>query len=235
MSKLVPSCLIAAVCICAGIALADLGDTEAHQGLPIVSREDSQTTLNGYRLGRYPPREAYPEVYNAPQRFYEVTPKNRTQRISTHFRLEQFLCKQPAGWPRYLALRPELIERLEQIVTVLSQEEIHADSLVIMSGYRTPLYNASLGNVPRSRHIYGDAADLYVDADGDNRMDDLNGDGKLDVEDAVWLARLIESVDSKAAELGLEGGLAAYPPTEAHGGFVHVDTRGFPVRWGKAL
>ena len=31
----------------------------------------------------------------------------------------------------------------------------------------------------------------------------------------------------------LAGGLAPYAPTRAHGGFVHVDTRGQPARWGR--
>ena len=47
-----------------------------------------------------------------------------------------------------------------------------------MSGYRTPFYNRSIGNQTRfSRHVYGDAADIYADDDGDGKMDDLDGDG----------------------------------------------------------
>ena len=52
----------------------------------------------------------------------------------------------------------------------------------IMSGYRTPYYNRSIGNETRySRHLYGDAADIYVDEDGDGVMDDLDGDGRADL------------------------------------------------------
>lgn len=34
------------------------------------------------------------------------------------------------------------------------------------------------------RHQYGDAADVWVDKDGDGDMDDLNGDRKRDTRDA---------------------------------------------------
>jgi len=99
-----------------------------------------------------------------------------------------------------------------------------------MSGFRTPAYNAAIGNhTVYSRHLWGDAADIYVDADGDGVMDDLNGDGRSDVQDARVLAGWIDRAVRRVPLI--PGGLAAYRRTAAHGPFVHVDARGFRVRW----
>ena len=102
-----------------------------------------------------------------------------------------------------------------------------------MSGFRTPQYNArdvSRGGRARdSQHMYGGAADIYVDADADGRMDDLDGDGRVAVRDAGWLAGVAERVE--AAHPGVVGGIGIYRATSAHGPFVHVDVRGTAARW----
>ena len=105
-----------------------------------------------------------------------------------------------------------------------------AISLAVMSGFRTPAYNAAVGNTTvYSRHLWGDAADVYVDADGNGDMDDLNGDGRSDIQDARVLASWIE--EAVASSPVRSGGLAAYRRTAAHGPFVHVDARGVRARW----
>jgi hypothetical protein len=98
--------------------------------------------------------------------------------VSPHFVLGDFLCKQP-GEPRYVALSVPLLGKLEAIAEALESRGVAPGSLRVMSGYRTPAYNAAIGNkTVYSRHLWGDAADIYVDADGDGGMDDLNGDGR---------------------------------------------------------
>ena len=77
--------------------------------------------------------------------------------------------------------------------------------------------------------MYGDASDIYVDGNGDGRMDDLNGDGKVTVADAKYLAAIADQVEGRHPEL--TGGIGIYRATGAHGPFVHVDTRGFVARW----
>ena len=59
-------------------------------------------------------------------------------------------------------------------------------------------------------------------------MDDLNHDGKVDIEDARYLVSLIENSPELAAD---KGGLAAYGGTLTHGPFVHIDVRGMKARW----
>lgn len=104
--------------------------------------------------------------------------------------------------------------------------------VLIMSGYRTPAYNRSLGNVRMSRHQYGDAADLIIDTNGDGSMDDLNRDGRVDGDDAITLAGWIEELWETPEFADRPGGLGIYNAGGDHGPFVHVDTRGSRARWG---
>jgi len=188
--------------------------------------------LNGYRIGDYPPRPAEDRgLYEPPAGFVEVTAGLEEVPVSPHFRLGQFLCKQAGLHPKYLVLRPRLLLGLEAIVESLDLEGV---GLAVMSGYRTPEYNREIGNVARSRHLWGDAADVFLDLEPlDGRMDDLNGDGRIDLLDARWLAARIGSVPAFREGQSFAGGLAAYPAAEAHGPFVHVDLRGQTRRWGE--
>lgn len=196
---------------------------------PIEARKPN--FLGDYRLGHYPKPQSSPnaEHYQPPPGFIRVTPANRSQRISDHFRLEQFLCKQSGGWPKYVAVQPALLRKLDALVRALQDRGIDLATLTVMSGYRTPYYNRAIGNVAFSRHIYGDAADIFVDRNGDGRMDDLNGDGRSDITDAKWLAAVVASLDDDEVT---PGGLGTYKSNAAHGPFVHIDTRGKAARWG---
>jgi hypothetical protein len=181
--------------------------------------------LNGYRIGRYP---ATPlrglEIYRPPVGFIEVTRANENTYVSPHFQLKQFVCKQNGGYPRYIVLNEQLIQRLEALLEIVNDAGIPASTFHVMSGYRTPAYNRGLGNVPYSRHTWGSAADIFVDMNGDGRMDDLNRDGKSDIRDAEVLYRLFEAPQA-------QGGMGKYHPTSAHGPFVHVDVRDRRARW----
>jgi hypothetical protein len=77
----------------------------------------------------------------------------------------------------------------------------------------------------------GDAADVYIDSDGDERMDDLNGDGRVNRRDAIYLLTLVNEMDNSSGYGALVGGASAYSSNHDHGPFVHVDTRGYPARW----
>lgn len=188
--------------------------------------------LNGYRIGAYPdkPASLLPD-YSAPAGFVEVTPENRTVLVSPHFRLEQFLCKQMGSFPKYVVLREKLLHKLELVLERLNESGRYARTLHVMSGYRTPFYNHAIGNVSLSRHQYGDAADVFVDADGNHQMDDLNRDGKSDERDAHYLSAIVDQLERAPMAASLMGGLATYRRNHAHGPFVHIDARGTPARW----
>ncbi len=193
--------------------------------------------LGDYRIGEYA-RKPFKGLatYRPPRGFIEVSPEMRRLQVSPHFTLGQFLCKQASGWPKYLVLRPELLIKLEQLLALVNRKGIRTDSFVVMSGFRTPWYNRSIGNrTTSSRHLYGGAADIYIDvAPKDGVMDDLNGDGRLDKGDANYLYDIVnEGWKGKARWAALTGGLASYRATAAHGPFVHIDARGYRARWGR--
>jgi hypothetical protein len=185
--------------------------------------------LNGYQVGDYP---AHPfqglTAYLPPRGFVEVTEELRAVRVAPHFTLGQFASRQPAPFPKYLALQERLLLKLELILERLAAAGHPADTLFVQSGYRTPFHNHARGQGVYSRHIYGDAADIFVDRDGDGRMDDLDRSGRADDADARALAALVERIERRA---GYTGGLGVYPGTSDYGPYLHVDARGTPARW----
>jgi uncharacterized protein YcbK (DUF882 family) len=192
--------------------------------------------LGPYALGWWPqerPR-GRGSSYEPPEGFIEVTPENLDLPISKRFRLRDFLTRdQREVWPKYLVLRPGLLDKLELIA-----EELEAagrpSTLRVLSGFRSPRANAA-GIRPGSlrardsRHMYGDAADIVVDGNADGRMDDLDGDGRVGVRDARYLRGEVERVESRHPELA--GGVGVYRSSRTHGPFVHVDARGSRARW----
>lgn len=189
--------------------------------------------LNGYRIGRYPAEPLRGlDIYRPPQGFVEVTPENRDIRVSPNFTLGEFVAKQVSDWPKYVVLRTALLVKLETILEELNASGRPTGSFVIMSGYRTPDYNRAIGNVQYSRHVWGGAADFYIDeAPADGKMDDLNKDGTINKEDARWLANFVNGLSQKSLFGEDVGGIGVYGSNSAHGPFVHVDVRGTRARW----
>lgn len=215
------------------VVAPDGGDSVTLQAFVVVPYDRLQgDLLNGYRIGRYPEKPLRGLAgYRLPAGFVEVTPENEDVLVSPHFRLKQFLCKQPAGSRRYVVLNERLLVALEYVLERVNAAGYRATTLHIMSGYRTPAYNRSLGNVRYSQHQWGAAADIFIDENGDGVMDDLNGDGRSDFRDAEVLYRLIDSAAARPEGQGLIGGIGKYPSTAAHGPFVHVDVRDGKARW----
>ena len=188
--------------------------------------------LNGYRTGPPPPgHNKYPDFYPQPQLYFEVTADNVDTRLSEHFTLRQFLCKQESDYPKYVILKESLLVLLEGLVQAVQQAGYPVDTFGVISGYRTPYYNKRIGNVPNSRHVYGDAMDLFVDMDEDGKMDDLNGDGQNNRADVDLLYKIVESFKQQPGNRLLVGGVGRYYKASHHGGFVHMDARGFRARW----
>ena len=190
--------------------------------------------LNGYRIGSYPKilfRQL--NIYKPPRGFVEVTPDLMDVYVSPHFKLGQFVCKQEAEFPKYLVLRELLLLKLELILEKVNEAGYYCNTFSILSGFRTPYYNKTIGNVKYSRHQWGGAADIFIDEQpSDGIMDDLNRDGMINWKDAAILYDIIDEMSGKGFFQRLIGGLARYRKTDRHGPFVHVDVRGFKARWG---
>jgi hypothetical protein len=214
----------------------DRSDSVTVQAFVLVPYDHLQGEyLNGYRIGRYPEKPLRGlAAYRPPAGFVEVTRANENMLVSPHFQLKQFLCKQPSGYPKYVVLNERLLFALEDVLSLVNKAGHRATTFHVMSGYRTPAYNRSLGNVSFSQHQWGSAADIFIDESGDGRMDDLNGDGRSDIRDSEVLYRLIDSAAGRRELQGLVGGLGKYRPTAAHGPFVHVDVREGTARWARS-
>lgn len=191
-------------------------------------------TIAGFMVGRYESRPLRGDPsYARPTGFVEVTEANRGALVAPHFTIGQFVSKQTRGFPTYLVLQERLLLKLEMLLEEVRSSGLPVSTFRIMSGYRTPFYNRSIGNETRySRHVYGDAADIYVDEDRDGKMDDLDGDGLVTLDDARTLGSVIESLSQKSWYQPFEGGLGLYKANAAHGPFLHVDVRGHAARWG---
>jgi hypothetical protein len=184
--------------------------------------------------GRVGPSKAPADRYANPRGFIQVTLENQSTQISEHFQLRHFLTKnQPNVWPKYLLLEMRLIDKIELVLSDLRSRGVNTKGVTVMSGFRTPSYNAGGGNTGGraglSRHMYGDAADIYIDNDGDGNMDDLNGDGRVNQGDARFMQDAVDRVEKQHPEL--IGGAGVYIACCGHGPFIHIDTRGYRARW----
>jgi uncharacterized protein YcbK (DUF882 family) len=117
----------------------------------------------------------------------------------------------------------------------VNERGIETQTFTVMSAFRTPFYNRAIGNTTLySRHLFGDAADIYIDRQGRGWMDDLTGTGVVDVRDARVLFDLVEDLHQGDGEfhLAFNGGMGLYRPRPGvHPPFIHVDTRGHRARW----
>jgi uncharacterized protein YcbK (DUF882 family) len=200
----------------------------------VPATEVRNGVLNGYAIGKYPakPLKGNP-IYLPPAGFIEVTKDNQDTKLSPHFRLEQFLCKEDTTkrFPKYVVVEERLLLKLEAILERVNALGYQVGTLHVMSGYRTPYYNHAIGDVLYSMHQWGSAADIFIDKNDKGVMDDLNRDGKVDVQDSRLLYDAIETMLTEPAYAKFQGGMGWYPGTSAHPPFVHVDVRGVKARW----
>lgn len=226
---------------------APAGETSGYARVRLGARELQLTLVNlvpytsvkrgwldGYRIGEYlkKPLKGLRQ-YEQPKGFVRLTNANANLWVSDHYRLRDFQCKLD-GDSKFLIVRPEALVKLELLQHSLeTRHGLKFDRFTIMSGYRTPYYNSMIGNeTSYSRHLYGDAMDVYIDTDGNGSMDDVNRDGRVTTDDAKFLLQIADAID-KSQEWGwLKGGAGTYKANSAHGPYLHVDARGYVARWG---
>lgn len=207
---------------------------DLHVFVMVPASEVRNGMLNGYRIGQYPSTPLNGNaIYTPPPGFIEVTRENKDTKVSPHFTLEQFLCKEDVTrkYPKYVVLQERLPLKLEAILERVNQLGFHTDTLHVMSAFRTPYYNRAIGDVKYSMHQWGSASDIFIDPDDKDRMEDLNHDGRVDIRDSKWLYDQIEKMLADRRYQRFQGGMGFYPATPAHPPFVHVDVRGTKARW----
>jgi hypothetical protein len=184
--------------------------------------QKSGASINGYRIGFYRgERGGQPD---APAGFVEIDSLNLDLPVSDRLRLGDFVSHDyQSTWPRYAAVDGRLLDKIELVLDEIEswdRDSTRADvSLDVHSGFRTPLHNRRVPRSARdSRHQFGDALDLAVDA---------NRDGRLSAADTKLVALAVEIVER--AHPDLVGGMGIY--TRRGSAYVHIDTRGQRVRW----
>jgi hypothetical protein len=217
-----------------GNAIKPLADFSVITLRPATEKVGGRLGL--YYIGNWPAaRKGQRGVsYAPPGGFIEVTPQNQNTQLSEHFKLKDFLPHdQQNVWPKYIVIDMKMIDKDELVLAELQKVGVNPNGVRVMSGFRTPQYNAGGGD-PRgraalSRHMYGDANDIFIDNDGNGQMDDLNHDGRVNIADAKVIQDAVNRVER--AHPSLIGGCGIYSGTSAHGPFTHIDTRGYPARW----
>jgi uncharacterized protein YcbK (DUF882 family) len=121
--------------------------------------------------------------------------------LTPHFSLTEFACHDGCQVPEDLIPRTLL---LAQQLEVLRLEV--GRPILIVSGYRSPAWNAKVEGAAKSQHMEGRAADIAVT-------------GMAPAEVATLVERLIREGRMQ------EGGLGLYA------GWVHYDVRGYRARW----
>ena len=178
--------------------------------------------VNGYRIGTYL-SERFGGGYDRPVGFVEVTPSMLDLAITKHLKLSDFVTHDDQGdvWPKYVALNPRLLDKLELIFADLGSRLRPGLAVNMHSGFRSPSHNSQVERAARdSRHQYGDAADLAIDADGD---------GRITMTDELLVMLAVERVES--AHPDLVGGLGLYTSRRYRTPYVHIDARGKRTRW----
>jgi hypothetical protein len=186
--------------------------------------------LDGYRIGTYLAESDGDVDEPLPEGFVKVTEDEAELPITKHLRLADFLVRDgQQSWPRYAAVSPRVLDKLELVVERVS-ERLRASGTVpgdvqvevnVHSAFRSPAYNRTVRRAARdSRHQYGDAVDVAIDA---------NGDGRLDRHDTEIIARIVDEIESEYPDL--VGGMGVYTSRAYEHPYVHIDARGRRARW----
>ncbi len=179
--------------------------------------------VNGYRIGTYVAERIGARQQERPDGFVEVTPALLGLQITKHLTLADFVTHddQHDVWPKYVALNPRLLDKLELVFADLGRSLRPELSIDVRSGFRSPSHNARVQRSARdSRHQYGDAADVAIDADGD---------GRITLTDELLIQLAVERVED--AHPDLVGGLGLYMSRRYRTPYVHIDARGRRSRW----
>ena len=181
--------------------------------------------LNGYPIGTYLAERIGARKNEHPEGFVEVAAADIDLPLTKHLRMGDFIARDDRNaWPRYVALSPKLLDKLELVVAEIAalrggqQVNIAVD---VHSGFRAPAYNRRVRRAASdSRHQYGDAADIAIDA---------NGDGRFTASDLQLVAWAVETVEREHPELA--GGLGLYSGRRYNQPYAHIDARGRRARW----
>lgn len=190
----------------------------------MVPFSDKQgSSLNGYKIGFYR-GEKWGLDSERPRGFLQIAEPHAELPLSEHMTVADFLTHDAqTAWPRYAAVDGRLLDKLELVFSEIASwhggEGRAPVDVDVHSGFRTPLHNRRVRRAAGdSRHQFGDAADIAVDA---------NRDSRIDAKDIRLIELAVEIVERRFPDL--RGGLGAY--TQNGSPYAHIDARGTRARW----
>lgn len=132
-----------------------------------------------------------------PDKDYSASTELPPGHLSPHFTKAEFACNCCGK------LHPDGDKPPQKLLDWLEDIRAHfGKSVNINSGYRCPVHNANVGGASSSRHMAGDASDLWIE-------------GVSPAEVYAYADKLV----------GDEGGVGKYDT------FTHIDARGYKARW----
>jgi len=219
-----------------GVVRLSLSSRDAVQEYALIILVDASrwrtTTLNSYPIGLYGDGNSRRDN---PAAFIEMRQADAGVRLSSHFTLGEFLGHTEGCYPQYLALDLRLVDKLETLLSSLGESYPEPLDIHVFSGFRSPEYNSSIGNeTDFSAHLYGTAADIWVESfPPNNLMDDVDRNKRIDIGDGSFIVDLTRRIEASGSVP--VGGASAYRWTPQHGPFVHIDVRGRPASWQTQL
>ena len=127
--------------------------------------------------------------------------KEGNKRLSANFTVPEFRCRDGSD--------PVLVDT--ELVQMLQSVRDHFGApVIITSAYRTAAHNKEVGGAAYSQHLYGRAADIYIQG--------------------ILITKLAEYVETLMPN---KGGIGIYPHKTGvrDCAFVHVDVRKKKSRW----
>lgn len=224
-------------------------------GVPFNRAGDG--TLMGQVIGVYPNEESEsaPNVvrdraanYAPPRVFYRVDDNTRWALLAPHTYLGYLappVFEEDRNQVRYVPVSNRLVTFWSAFNQVVQERGHDAHNLMILRGFVSPndrlrLARQDVELAEYTRYQYGDAVAVIFDSNWDGhsnvehapRMTDMNGDGRMDLDDVELLADIAEET---MKSLGIFGALIINTEYEGPGPakgtpYLHIDLRGWFLR-----
>lgn len=170
MYRFLPIAIVAQIGCATPAEMLDTGDVRSRDNVPHFSDANEiakdtvcypgDVTTDPLCLPLHPAQDDqqeyhYPQAndprYQAPTAYIDLRAIEGDMLISEHMQVGELAEPHKGQWA---VIQPHLIESLQAIRDTIGP-------VVVGSGYRSPAYNRHVGGAQHSRHMYGDAVDIY--------------------------------------------------------------------------
>jgi hypothetical protein len=155
--------------------------------------------------------------------YYAISGDEIYTKVIGHYRVRDFLAKDyfykqnlknlGAKRMQFWLIDKEVLYMMLELIHRLDEQGYNPYGFHIRNSHRHPNKNKSVNGAKYSQHMFGRAIDIGVD--------DVNKDGKSNLDDKAILYDLLQDI------VGNKGGLGLYPGQMS----LHFDCRGHRARW----